>query len=121
MRDDQPPRLNQTSRINQKSGLRGSRSMSVGDWGYQIWLWRYGVLNGSAGISDQPVGRRLGGATAWTRRHEHSAERAQSTVEYAILLLGAAALALLVVAWMTKTDAVGRLFDTVFGRIISQA
>lgn len=48
-------------------------------------------------------------------------ERGQSTVEYAILLLGAAAVAMLVVAWVSKSDVVGRLFDTVFGRIISQA
>ena len=48
-------------------------------------------------------------------------ERAQSTVEYALILLGAAAVALLVVAWVTRSDAVGRLFDTVFGRILEQA
>lgn len=48
-------------------------------------------------------------------------ERAQSTVEYALLLLGAAAVALLVVAWVTRTDLIGRLFDTVVGRILTQA
>lgn len=48
-------------------------------------------------------------------------ERAQSTVEYALVLLGAAAVALLVVAWVTRSDAIGRLFDTVFGRILQQA
>lgn len=45
----------------------------------------------------------------------------QSTVEYALVLLGAAALALLVVSWVTGTDVVGRLFDAVFGRILRQA
>jgi hypothetical protein len=49
------------------------------------------------------------------------AERAQSTVEYALVLLGAAALALLVVSWVTGTDVVGRLFEAVFGRILRQA
>lgn len=48
-------------------------------------------------------------------------ERGQSTVEYALLLLGAAAIALVVVAWVTRTDLIGRLFDTVVGRILTQA
>lgn len=45
----------------------------------------------------------------------------QSTVEYALILLGAAAVALVVVAWVTRTDLIGRLFDTVVGRILQQA
>ena len=45
----------------------------------------------------------------------------QSTVEYALLLLGAAAVALVLVAWVTRTDLIGRLFDTVVGRILDQA
>ncbi len=45
----------------------------------------------------------------------------QSTVEYALILLGAAAVALVVVAWVTQTDLIGRLFDTVVGRILQQA
>lgn len=49
------------------------------------------------------------------------AERAQSTVEYALVLLAAAAVALVVVAWVTRSDAIGRLFDTVMGRILQQA
>lgn len=47
-------------------------------------------------------------------------ERGQSTVEYAILLLGAAAIAMLVVAWVSDSDVIGRLFQTVFDRIISR-
>lgn len=50
----------------------------------------------------------------------HPNERAQSTVEYAILLLGAAAVAMLVVAWVSQSDVIGRLFESVFARIISQ-
>jgi len=42
-------------------------------------------------------------------------------VEYALILLGAAAIALLVVAWVGRTDLIGRLFDTVVGRILTQA
>ena len=48
-------------------------------------------------------------------------EQGQSTVEYALLLLGAAAIALVLVAWVTTTDLIGRLFDTVVGRILNQA
>jgi len=48
-------------------------------------------------------------------------QRGQSTVEYALILLGAAAIALVVVAWVTRTDAIGRLFDTVIGRVLQQA
>lgn len=45
----------------------------------------------------------------------------QSTVEYALVLLGAAAVALALVAWVTRSDAVGRLFDAVVGRILERA
>jgi len=59
-------------------------------------------------------------------RHERAGVRpagqaGQSTVEYALILLGAAAVALVVVAWVTRTDLIGRLFDTVVGRILQQA
>lgn len=47
-------------------------------------------------------------------------ERGQATAEYALVLLGAAAVALLLVAWATDTDAVGRLLDGVLDRILGQ-
>jgi Flp pilus assembly pilin Flp len=47
-------------------------------------------------------------------------QRGQSTVEYALILLGAAAVALAVVAWVTRTDLIGRLFDVVVGSILRQ-
>ena len=40
-------------------------------------------------------------------------ERGQASAEYALVLLGAAAIALLIVAWATKTDLIGRLFNAV--------
>jgi hypothetical protein len=52
---------------------------------------------------------------------DRRSERGQGTVEYALILLGAAAVALVVVAWVTRTDLIGRLFDTVVGRILTQA
>lgn len=48
-------------------------------------------------------------------------ERGQATAEYALVLLGAAAIAVLVVGWATKTDLVGDLLDAVFGRLVDQA
>ena len=44
-------------------------------------------------------------------------DRGQTTAEYALVLIGAAALALLLIAWATKTDRVGKLFDFVMEHI----
>lgn len=44
-------------------------------------------------------------------------ERGQATAEYALVLLGAAALAILVVTWAAKTDRIGNLLDTVFDSV----
>jgi Flp pilus assembly pilin Flp len=44
-------------------------------------------------------------------------ERGQTSAEYALVLLGAAAIALLIVAWATKTDLIGKLFDAVVDAI----
>jgi hypothetical protein len=55
------------------------------------------------------------------RRARWSDDRGQATAEYALVLLGAAAIALLVVSWATKTNVVGRLLDVVFGHLTSRA
>lgn len=44
-------------------------------------------------------------------------ERGQATAEYALVLLGAAAVALLIVAWATKTNLIAKLLDSVMGAI----
>ena len=44
-------------------------------------------------------------------------ERGQTSAEYALVLLGAATVALLLVAWATKTGKLGQLLDTVFDRV----
>ncbi len=49
-----------------------------------------------------------------------STEAGQATTEYALVLLGAATVALLLVAWATRTGAVGRLFDAVLESILSK-
>ncbi|MCB1041069.1 MAG: DUF4244 domain-containing protein [Acidimicrobiales bacterium] len=45
-------------------------------------------------------------------------QRGQATAEYALVLLGAAAIALLLAAWAAKSGAISRLFDTVVDRLV---
>jgi len=59
----------------------------------------------------------LGRARARTRTDE----RGQASAEYALVLLGAAAIALLIVAWATKTDLVEKLLDQVVKTITGKA
>ena len=42
----------------------------------------------------------------------------QASAEYALVLLGVAAVALLVSAWAAKTDGIGRLFDAVMDKLV---
>jgi hypothetical protein len=58
--------------------------------------------------------------TACTRaaHRDGDAEAGQATAEYALVLLGAAAIALLVVSWATKTNVVGKLLDAIFGQLL---
>lgn len=48
-------------------------------------------------------------------------EAGQATAEYALVLLGAAAIALLLVAWATGSGMIGELFDAVVGQLIDKA
>ena len=43
----------------------------------------------------------------------------QTTAEYALVILAAAALATMVIAWASHSNAVGRLFDTVLQRVLA--
>ena len=45
-------------------------------------------------------------------------EEGQSTVEYALVILGASALATLLYKWAEGSHAVSHLFDTVIGKVI---
>ena len=47
-------------------------------------------------------------------------DRGQSTAEYALVLLGAAGVALLLITWVTKTDKVTRLLNGVIDRVLDQ-
>lgn len=46
-------------------------------------------------------------------------DRGQSTAEYALVVLGAASVAMLLVAWATKTDKVTRLLNSVIDRVLA--
>lgn len=57
------------------------------------------------------------------RRWASLDDRGQATTEYALVLLGAAVIALLVVAWATSgggAGKIGRLFDMVIDEVVSR-
>lgn len=45
-------------------------------------------------------------------------ELGQTTAEYALVILGAAALATLLITWASKSHAITKLFDTVIGKVL---
>lgn len=47
-------------------------------------------------------------------------QRGQATAEYALLLVGVAAIALLVAAWAARSGRIGELLDRVFDAISSR-
>lgn len=59
-----------------------------------------------------------------TRRLVHvttsrlAVESAQTSAEYALVLFGAASVAMLVALWARDTDQVGELLDAVFGNLV---
>jgi len=59
--------------------------------------------------------------SGWGRGRLRTDERGQASAEYALVLLGAAAIALLIVAWATKTDLIEKLLDTVVKNITGKA
>ena len=56
----------------------------------------------------------------WHRHRLPGTDRGQATAEYALVLVGVAAVALLVVAWAADTNKIGRLLDSVLDRILDQ-
>ena len=70
-------------------------------------------LRALALIAVPMAGARARGAVI--RRRD---ERGQTTAEYALILIGAAAVAGLLLAWATKTHAISRLLDNVIDLIV---
>jgi len=54
------------------------------------------------------------------RRRLPHGDAGQATAEYALVLLGAAAIALLLAAWAVKSGKVTALFDTVIDKITAK-
>jgi hypothetical protein len=62
-------------------------------------------------------------ARSWLLHHIEHGDRGQATAEYALVLLGAALVALLLVAWATAgggAGKIGRLLDRVLDTITSK-
>ncbi len=60
-------------------------------------------------------------ATTDRIRRRLADDRGQSTAEYALVLLGAAGVALLLVAWATKTDKITKLLNAVLDNVLGDA
>ena len=58
------------------------------------------------------------GLIARTRLVERDDERGQTTAEYALVLLGAAAVALLLAVWAKQGGKVGKLLDAIFDSLV---
>ncbi|MBA3282212.1 MAG: DUF4244 domain-containing protein [Acidimicrobiia bacterium] len=56
----------------------------------------------------------------WRSRNRLGSASGQATAEYALVLLGAAAIALLLAAWAAKSGKIGQLFDAVVGQLIDE-
>ncbi|MYH72326.1 MAG: DUF4244 domain-containing protein [Acidimicrobiia bacterium] len=59
--------------------------------------------------------RLLIALSSWLARL--GSDRGQATAEYALILLGATAVAMLLVSWVTKTNRISNLLDAVFRHI----
>ena len=53
----------------------------------------------------------------YDRNDRLGADSGQTTAEYALVLLGAAAIAMLLVAWAGQTGAIGAFFDAVMNSL----
>ena len=61
---------------------------------------------------------RSASGDTWSARFRD--QRGQATAEYALVLLGAAAIALLLAAWAATSGKIGQLFDAVVDQLIGE-
>ena len=63
-----------------------------------------------------------GRSGAWIRsaraRVVRAGEAGQSTAEYALVILGAVAIATLLITWATGSHAIAKLFDSVIAKVL---
>ncbi len=55
---------------------------------------------------------------ARTRSRDQVSEAGQTTAEYTLVILGAAAIGTLVITWATKSHTIAKLFDVVISKIL---
>lgn len=55
------------------------------------------------------------------RTDRFAGDAGQTTAEYALVLIGAAAIAVLLITWATRTDVIGTLFSWVMERVMGSA
>jgi hypothetical protein len=67
------------------------------------------------------VARRKTNASLINGIEQRSLEVGQASVEYALVLLGAALVATLLITWATSTDLIGGLFDYILGLVKGKA
>ena len=70
------------------------------------------AINDLADSSPEPI--------ALSNSERLRTERGQTTAEYALVLLGAAGIALLLLGWATQSGAIGTLFDAVLGGVVDK-
>ena len=58
---------------------------------------------------------------AWRWKIRLTDEVGQTTAEYALVIVGAAALGALLLTWAAKSDAIGKLFDVIIGQVKKMA
>lgn len=63
---------------------------------------------------------RRGALALHPSRLRLAGERGQATAEYALVLLGAAVIAIALITWATSSGRIGQLFDTVFDELQSR-
>jgi len=77
-------------------------------------------------VPSAPLGRGPGSHRSRRPRCAHQPGRSralprdagQTTAEYALVLLGAAAIAVLLITWASKSGAIGALFDAVLSSVL---
>lgn len=57
---------------------------------------------------------------AWLRSTLRRSDRGQTTAEYALVVLGATGVAMLLLGWATQSGAIGSLFDAVMDSVVGR-
>jgi len=57
----------------------------------------------------------------WMLRHPHRDEEGQATAEYALVILAAAAVAVVLIAWARSSGKLPAFFDNIIDQVINSA